>query len=330
MAKDIITSSGKFNEYIHHIDLKEFGNERILSCYVTEFDAYSLILDCGSSLEVNKLLRYLKNHNIKLNSIKYLVTTHHHFDHNGGAWKLYNKIKPHNPDFKIIANEQTKYLLNNFKTHLNRAKRTFGNFIGEMKQIEEDGFMIVQPETEFKNSELKRYIIDSFSLNGKRIDLALLKTPGHTPDHQSPLFILDDEIDFVFLGEAAGTVYHSKELMTMPTSMPVYFEYESYQKSLENLKKLKAKLAGFCHFGVVCGQENVQYILNENKALTEEFRSKIVKFYKEKPETKYIVEKIMPYLTPRTDLIGNEHPIMKNIVLGVVYGMMMDLGYRKD
>ncbi|TFF99859.1 MAG: hypothetical protein EU542_08640 [Promethearchaeota archaeon] len=116
----------------------------------------------------------------------------------------------------------------------------------------------------------------------------------------------------------------------MPTSMPVYFEYESYQKSLENLKKLNAKLAGFCHFGVVCGQENVEYILNENKALTEEFRSKIVKFYKEKPETKYIVEKIMPYLTPRTDLIGNDHPIMKNIVLGVVYGMMMDLGYRKN
>ena len=330
MAEDIISISGKFNKYIHHIDLKEFGKERILSSYVAEFDGCSLILDCGSSLEVNKLLRYLKNHDIGLDSIKYLVTTHHHFDHNGGAWKLYNKIKPHNPDFKIIANEQTKYLLNNFETHLNRAKRTFGDFIGDMKEIEENAFMIVKPEIEFNKSDLKRFIIDSFSLNGKRVDLGLIKTPGHTPDHQCPFFVIDDEVDFVFFGEAAGTLYHSKELLTMPTSMPVYFEYEPYMNSLQNLKELNAKLAGFCHFGVVCGRDNVEYILNENELLTEEFRSKIIKFYEEKPETKYIVEKIMPYLTPRTDLIGNDHPIMKNIVLGVVYGMMMDLGYRKD
>jgi len=330
MNKDIISTSGKFNEYIHHIDLKEFGKERILSCYVAEFDECSLILDCGSSLEVNKLIKYLKNHHIGLDSIKYLITTHHHFDHNGGAWKLYDKIKKDNPEFKIIANEHTKYLLNNFETHLNRAKRTFGDFIGEMKEIEEDAFIIVNPKANFKKSELNRYIIDSFSLNRKKVDLALLKTPGHTPDHQCPFFIIDDEIDFVFLGEAAGTIYHSTELMTMPTSMPVYFEYEPYKKSIENLKKLNAKIAGFCHFGIVRGHNNVEYILNENEKLTEEFRSKIIQFYEEKPETKYIVQKIMPYLTPRADLIGNDHPIMKNIVLGVVYGMMMDLGYRKD
>jgi len=329
MGNEIITSSRKVNEYIHHIDLKEFGKERILSSYVAEFDNTSLILDCGSSLEVNRLFRYLKKNAISLESIKYLVTTHHHFDHNGGAWKIYEKMKSINPDFRIIANPQTKHLLNHYETHLNRAKRTFGDFIGEMKTIDDTAFKIIEPKEVFDRLDLEKYIIDSFSLNGNTVNLAVLKTPGHTPDHRSPFFIIDDKVDFVFLGEAAGTIYHSKELLTMPTSMPVYFEYDPYMESLEHLKELNAQLAGFCHFGVVNGQENVKFILNENKSFMKKFRSKIIKYYKEKPETKHVFKKIMPELTPRTDLIGKDHPIMKNIVLGIVYGMMMDLGYRK-
>jgi glyoxylase-like metal-dependent hydrolase (beta-lactamase superfamily II) len=330
MDGKIINSSGKVNNYIHHIDLKEFGKERILSCYVAEFDDCTLILDCGSSLEVNRLLRYLKNNDIALESVKYLVTTHHHFDHNGGAWKVYEKIKKFNPNFKIISNPQTKYLLNNYETHLNRAKRTFGDFIGDMKDIENEAYLIVEPENEFKKEELRRYTVDSFSLNGKMIDLALLKTSGHTPDHQCPFFIVDGEVDFLFLGEAAGTIYHSEKFLTMPTSMPVYFEFGPYMESLHNLKQLNAKIAGFCHFGVICGQDNVEYILDENEQFMKEFRSKIIEYYETRPETRYVFEKMMPHLTPRTDLVGKDHPIMKNIVLGIVYGMMMDLGYRNE
>lgn len=330
MNNEIITSSGKVNDYIHHIDLKEFGKERILSSYLAEFDNACLILDCGSSLEVNRLLRYLKNNNISLQSVKYLVTTHHHFDHNGGAWKLYEKITKENPDFKIIANPQTQYLLKNYEAHLSRAKRTFGDFTGDMKEIDENGFKIIEPPKKYIQKDFRKFMIDSFPLNGEKIDLAILKTPGHTPDHQCPFFIRDGKVDFIFLGEAAGTVYHSTELLTMPTSMPVYFDYESYMKSLNELKKVNAQFAGFCHFGVVCGEKNIDYIIRENMAFMKKFRSKVVEFYEQKPETRYVYEKIMPYLTPRTDLIGNDHPIMKNIVLGIVYGMMMDLGYRKE
>jgi hypothetical protein len=61
-----------------------------------------------------------------------------------------------------------------------------------------------------------------------------------------------------------------------------------------------------------------------------EFREKIINAYQEKPETRYVYEKLKPFLLPRTDLTGGDHPIMENVILGVIYGMMMDLGYRKD
>ena len=94
MEKEIITvESGKITEYLHHVDLREFGTRRVLTCFIAEFDDCNVILDCGSSLEVKNLLRYAKKNKIDLSKMKYLVTTHHHFDHTGGMWKLYDEIK---------------------------------------------------------------------------------------------------------------------------------------------------------------------------------------------------------------------------------------------
>ena len=331
MTQSIITvESGKINDYLHHIDLREFGSRRILTSFIGEFDDFSVILDSGSSLEVKRLIRYAKKNQIPLSSFKYLITTHHHFDHNGGMWKLYEIIKKHNPHVKILTNQKTMELLNDYEYHLNRAKSTFGNYIGEMKPIEKKAFKIIDPTINFGVSPNSIESIDTFQLNGEEIKLSILQTPGHTPDHQCPSFIKDNEIDFIFFGEAVGTLYHSTKLLTLPTSMPVYFKYKEYMESLKSLKKLSPipSMAGFGHFGVVNGKKNVYEILLEHESLMKEYRAKIIKYYEEKPETRYVVNKILPFLTPRTDLIGGDHPVLRNIILAIVYGMLLDLGYR--
>ncbi|MFX1239367.1 MAG: MBL fold metallo-hydrolase, partial [Promethearchaeota archaeon] len=119
--RPIITESGKINDYIHHVDLMEYGLKGFLSCYVAEFDEGTMILDCGSSLCVKTLLEYLKKENISLSSILYLTTTHHHYDHVGGLWKLYEEVKKHNPRVRILTNKTTKELLINNEYHLHRA-----------------------------------------------------------------------------------------------------------------------------------------------------------------------------------------------------------------
>jgi len=62
----------------------------------------------------------------------------------------------------------------------------------------------------------------------------------------------------------------------------------------------------------------------------KEFREAIIKFYNKKPETRYVLEQMMPMLIPRTDLSIEDNPVFNGIALGIVYGMMMDLGYRKE
>ncbi len=331
MVQDLITiETGKINEYLYHIDVKAYGTPRMLSIFVGQFDNGSVLIDCGSSLDTKKLIRILKKLKIDLSSFKYLTTTHHHFDHNGGLWQLYETLKDYNPEVKILTNQKTKELLNNYEEHLARGKRTYGNLIGSMNPIEESAFQIVEPSTNFNSEANKLDFIDSFSINGSEVKLGILKTPGHTPDHQCPIFFKDNLIDFIQLGESVGTIYHASELITMPTSMPTYYNHEEYMATLRNLKSLSPSKAGFGHFGVINGKENVRKMLLEHEAFMEEFRESIIKFYSKKPETRYVLEQIMPMLIPRTDLLIEDNPVFNGIALGIVYGMMMDLGYRNE
>jgi glyoxylase-like metal-dependent hydrolase (beta-lactamase superfamily II) len=331
MVEDFITIETKqLNKYLYHIDARAYGAPRMLSIFVAKFEKYSVLIDCGSSLDTKKLVRFLKKLNIDLASFKYLTTTHHHFDHNGGLWQLYELIKEHNPEVKILTNEKTIKLLNDFEDHLARGKRTYGNLTGIMKPIEETAFKIIIPSTNFDITPNKLDYVDSFTIDSSEVKLGILKTPGHTPDHQCPIFVKDNDLDFIHLGESVGTIYHSSELITMPTSMPTYYNHEEYLNTLQNLKKLSPSRAGFGHFGVIRGKENFRTLLLEHESFMKKFREAIIKFYAEKPETRYVYDQITPMLFPRTDISFDKDSIFNGIALGIVYGMMMDLGYRKE
>jgi glyoxylase-like metal-dependent hydrolase (beta-lactamase superfamily II) len=331
MVQELITiNSGKIYDYLHHIDVRAYGKHRMLSVYLGEFDDGSILLDCGSSLDTKKILRYFKNNKIPLDSFRYLITSHHHFDHNGGMYLLYDKIKKYSPNVKILTNKMTMDLLNNYEEHLNRAKRTYGDLIGTMEPIENEAFKIIEPSRNFSSDVSKLDTIGTFHKNNHEIKLGLFHTPGHTPDHQCPFFIRDNVMEFIFWGEAVGTIYHASKLLTMPTSMPTYFNYDEFMKTLINLKKLNPLKAGFGHFGVINGKENVREILIEHEMFLKKFREEIILAYQEKPETKHVLEKLSPLLTPRTDLKFEGNSIFNGIALGIVYGMMMDLGYRKS
>lgn len=330
MVQELITlNSGKVYDYLHHIDVKAYGKSRMLSIYLGEFDDGLILLDCGSSLDIKKVLRYFKNNDVPLRSFRYLIPSHHHFDHAGGMYLLFQKLKKYSPDVKILTNQMTMDLLNNYREHLSRARRTYGDLIGTMEPIEREAFKLIQPSKNFSSDPKSLDIIDTFHKNDDEIKLGIFYTPGHTPDHQCPFLIRNNEMEFIFWGEAVGTIYHASKLVTMPTSMPTYFNHNEFMETLANLKKLNPLKAGFGHFGVINEIENVRKILIEHETFLKKFRAEIIQAYHEKPETKYVFEKLLPMLTPRTDLKIEGNSIFNGIALGIIYGMMMDLGYRK-
>ncbi|MFX1344032.1 MAG: MBL fold metallo-hydrolase [Promethearchaeota archaeon] len=330
MVRDLITlKSGKVNEYLHHIDAKAYGMNRRLSIFLAEFDEGSVLFDCGSSLDIKNILAYFKRNKIPLSSFKYLVTSHHHFDHIGGIWKLYKKLKDHNPDVKILTNHITKALLNDFELHLKRGARTYGDLTGVMKPIEESAFKIIEPSSKFDSDTDHLEFVSTFHINNSEVKLTIFKTPGHTPDHQCPAFIKDGVLNFIHFGEAVGTIYHSSALVTMPTSMPIYYNNEKYMETLDKIKNLAPLKAGFGHFGIANGKENIRELILDNESFMKNFRKYIIKYYKEKPETEYIYNKVRPLFASRTDLSIDDIPVFNGIILAVVYGEMISLGYRE-
>ncbi|MFX1360575.1 MAG: hypothetical protein ACFE8T_09570, partial [Promethearchaeota archaeon] len=123
-------------------------------------------------------------------------------------------------------------------------------------------------------------------------------------------------------------IYNTSKLLTMPVSMPIFYNHAEYMQTLNNLKNIVPLKAGFGHFGVINGKENVKKMILEHEVFMTFFKESIIKFYNEKSETKYILKKVMPLLTPRTDLPFEDTSIFNGVALAIVYGMMISLGFR--
>ena len=56
-----------------------------------------------------------------------------------------------------------------------------------------------------------------------------------------------------------------------------------------------------------------------------------IKYYNECPETKYIFNKVLPWIESKIDMREKsdyESTALVKLVLSMIYGMMMDLGLR--
>ena len=111
--------------------------------------------------------------------------------------------------------------------------------------------------------------------------------------------------------------------------MPIFYNNEKYMDTLNNIEKLTPLKAGFGHFGLVNGEQNVRTLFLEHKSYMKKFREKIIKYYKEKPETSYVLKKMESFLYPRTDLSVDDNPVFSGISLAIIYGEMISLGYRE-
>ncbi len=316
----IFHSSGLITNNVIHIDLEQYNSTEVCSAFLVTTPESNVILDCGTSNDVPTLLTHITtNLRISLKKIKYLIPTHYHFDHFGGGWFLWKQIKEYNPEVKILTTLKTKEQLQEPTLHMKRAGRTFGNMIGEMQGIPEEAFEIIFPDEEI--------LLPGFN---ETQSLSLVPSPGHCDDHVCPTLFNNYETEFMFLGEAAGTRMNPKNLLTLGTSMPPEFNFTTYVQSLERLIKFNPKNIGLGHFGVIKGQEFALQLMKENLEFTHHFRTFVKDKYEEKNETKWIVDQFIEHeLEGRVDPSQIDMRFLTRIIVALVYGQLIDLGFRK-
>lgn len=313
-----ITTPGQILKHIYLVDTNQFARKQQTAVFLYWDGNTCLLMDVGTSNDIDGLFQNLHEIGIPKDKVSGIVVTHYHFDHAGGAPELWKKLSKLNSDFTIFVPRDTYHKLQNAESHLIGARTTYGDKVGTIEKLPENAYTIVEKDTFL-----------SFNLaNGYQ--LKLVSVPGHTNDHCAPTLFLNGRAVFCFSGEACGAVCGDISPVLMPTSMPPTFNFEQYMNSCQKIASLSPDIIGFCHFGAIVGKTEIADYLARHQQDMNQFRKIVIKAYKEKPETQYVVKQALRFFGQKGPVTEVESkPNSTNVIFAITFGMMIDLGYRK-
>jgi glyoxylase-like metal-dependent hydrolase (beta-lactamase superfamily II) len=211
------------------IDLEPRGIQRIVASYVLKGDK-TIIVETGPSSSISSLLSGLNELSVKTEDVAYVVVSHVHIDHSGGAGALLRFL----PNAKLVVHPKgVPHLVNPEKLWL-QAKEV----LGEVAEI--FGEPVPVPENKIIGAT------DGMTFEVENnLGLKVIETLGHASHHLS---YYDQVNKGIFPGDAVG-IYISDFKAIVPTAPPP-FRLEDALTSLEKLIRFKPEKLYFSHFGV--------------------------------------------------------------------------------
>lgn len=208
------------------------------ACYLLVQDGCAAFIDTGTSHTVPFLLKTLELKNIPREAVEYVIPTHVHLDHAGGAGRLMEQLPnatlvihpcgaPHMIDpSRLVMGATEVYGEHRFREHF-----------GEIRAVDEERVMVAE---------------DQSSLSLAARTLVFLHTPGHANHH---FCIHDETSDGIFAGDTFGLSYTELDdengAFIMPTTTPVQFDPQAWQDSLTRLLDCHPANMYLTHFGRV-------------------------------------------------------------------------------
>ncbi len=215
---------------IYSIDQRFTGHLKYNSCYLIEGDTVALF-DSGPATVIDNVLDSARGLGYSPEDISYLIFSHIHIDHIGGAGVL---CRDH-PHLKVMVHEKgVPHLVNPEKLYQS-MKKVFGDMADQMY-----GDIIPIPEDRIHPLE-DGEIIEL----GENRRLRVLHTPGHASHHLS---LYDESHRVLFAGEALG-IYLPDADVYFPSTPPPEFDLVSAVESVEKLERLELEKVLFSHFG---------------------------------------------------------------------------------
>lgn len=171
----------------------------------------SILMETGPASSVPQLIEDLKQ--MSAGEPDYLLYTHIHLDHSGGAGQFHQKF----PGTKIIAPLKGRPHLIDPERLIQGSRENLGDLCDVY------GMPIPLPEEALADPDIE--------LDG----LEIIDTPGHAPHHSSYLYELDGT-RILFPGEAAGCYFELEDgSIFMRPATPHKFYYETAVASLQKL-----------------------------------------------------------------------------------------------
>jgi glyoxylase-like metal-dependent hydrolase (beta-lactamase superfamily II) len=224
------------------------------------------VLDTGSNSTVKNLVEGVLNLGIKRDEVVYIMPSHCHFDHAGGAAYLEDEF----PKARVLVSEKDSKRLSVpsiIEKLVEGGKQTFGDPNVEMKPI--------------KNFDIVRE--GDFVDLGNGVEIQILETLGHSNDHIS---FYEPKNSFIFVGDAAGIHMPQTKTIT-PTAFPPEFDLGTFVATINKIESYLPEIIGFAHFGAKSARDGYLSLKDTVKA-TYKWKNDIIKSYKEQPDLEHV------------------------------------------
>jgi glyoxylase-like metal-dependent hydrolase (beta-lactamase superfamily II) len=222
------------NHGIHTIDTG-FVRPRFDAAYLLVEQGRAAFIDCGTNYAVPRMLKALNDAGLTINDVDWLILTHVHLDHAGGAGELMAQL----PQARLVVHPRgARHMIDPSQLRAG-ASAVYG------EEVMETTYGRLRPIPAERVMEAPDGHV--VSLAGRK--LLCLDTPGHARHHIS---IYDERANVCFTGDTFGLSYReldtSKGAFILPTTSPVQFDPEALHASISRLVNLKPAAIYLTHF----------------------------------------------------------------------------------
>lgn len=226
----------QLTDRIHLIDGFDMGIPSRTGTYVIDEEELTIV-ETGPSPSIKYIKKGLEALGHTLNEVKYIIVTHIHLDHAGGAGVLV-KLCPH---AKVVVHPRGKrHLMDPLRlTGAARAiyGESFSEFFDPVEAVPEEK-LIVKGDG------------DTLSI-GSSCTLQFLDTPGHARHHLS---IYDPVSNGMFTGDTVGVRYDQLDSLGLdlflPSTSPNHFDPDAMHESINRMLDMNLDFIFYGHFGM--------------------------------------------------------------------------------
>ena len=208
------------------------------AAYLIVEDGQGAFVDTGTAHAVPRLLAAVKYAGLAPEAVAYVLVTHVHLDHAGGAGALMRRL----PNAQLIVHPRGA------RHMIDPAKLIAGAtaVYGAEKMLKLFGEIVPVPASRVRQAP------EGFSLALRGRELVCLDTPGHARHH---FCVHDPASDSVFTGDTFGLSYREFDVdgrpFVLPTTTPVQFDPAALHASVDRLTALSPRRAFLTHFGPI-------------------------------------------------------------------------------
>jgi len=227
-------------DYGHGISAVDvlYERERLNAAHIVVEQGRAAIIDTGTAHGVPRVLAALAAKGVTPRQVDYIVLTHVHLDHAGGAGQLMARC----PEATLTVHPRgARHMIDP-----GRLLAATVQIYGEQATRRVYGEVVPVPADRVLQTPEGAHV----SLAGR--ELAFLDAPGHARHH---VVVRDGRTGHVFSGDTFGLSYRELDRdgrqFAFPTTSPSQFDPPALHRSIERLLSLEPEAIYVTHFGQV-------------------------------------------------------------------------------